>query len=97
MWDTHHYEPPAFFLESFDFFDNWQESTNHTNMTVFIGLYSVFQIDMPSMVDNFSYPPDIHIFYPRLQSAIAEGVYLLGAERNLNTVKLTSYAPSLQN
>jgi len=35
--------------------------------------------------------------YPRLLSAIAEGVYLLAAERNPNTVKMTSYAPSLMN
>lgn len=97
MWDTHHYEEPAFFIESFDFFDNWQESTNNTNVTVFIGEYSVFQVDTPSGIDNFSDPAGIHIFYPRLLSAIAEGVYLLGAERNPSVVKLSSYAPSLQN
>src|ERR1700733_14506430 len=97
MWDTHHYEPPAFFIDSFDFWDNWQEETNNTDVTVFVGEYSVFQIGTPSEQDDFSDPPDIHIFYPRLLSAIAEGVYLLGAERNPNVVKLTSYAPSLQN
>ncbi len=97
MWDTHHYEPPEFFIDGFDFYDNWQESTNNTNVTVFIGEYSVFQIDTPSEVVNFSDPSDIHISYPRLLSAIAEGVYLLGAERNPNVVKLSSYAPSLQN
>lgn len=97
MWDTHHYEPPAFFINGFDFYDNWQESTNNTNVTVFLGEYSVFQIDTPSEIENFSDPSDIHIFYPRLISAIAEGVYLLGAERNPDTVKMTAYAPSLQN
>jgi alpha-L-arabinofuranosidase len=97
MWDTHHYEPPAFFIDGFDFYDNWQEATNNTNVTIFLGEYSVFQIDTPSEIDDFSDPPDIHIFYPRLLSAIAEGVYLLGAERNPNVVKLSSYAPSLQN
>ena len=97
MWDTHHYEPPAFFIDSFDFWDNWQEATNNSDVTVFVGEYSVFQIDTPSEVDNFSDPSNIHIFYPRLLSALAEGVYLLGAERNPNVVKLTSYAPSLQN
>lgn len=97
MWDTHHYEEPSFFLEGFDFWDNWQERTNNTDVTVFIGEYSVFQIDTPSGVDNFSDPVDSHIFYPRLLSAIAEGVYLMGAERNPNVVKLSSYAPSLQN
>ncbi|KIN00117.1 glycoside hydrolase family 51 protein [Oidiodendron maius Zn] len=97
MWDTHHYEPPAFFIDGFDFWDNWQEETNNTNVTVFVSEYSVFQIDTPSEQGDFSNPPDIHIFYPRLFSAIAEGVYLLGAKRNPNMVKLTSYATSLQN
>lgn len=97
MWDTHHYEPPYFFISGFDFWDNWQEETNNPDVTIFVGEYSVFQIDTPSEIDNFSDPANIHIFYPRLLSAIAEGVYLLGAERNPNVVKLTSYAPSLQN
>ena len=35
--------------------------------------------------------------FPNLLAAIGEGVYLLGAERNPNVVKMTSYAPSLQN
>jgi alpha-N-arabinofuranosidase len=97
MWDTHHYEPPHFFISSFDYWDNWQEATNNPDVTIFVGEYSVFQIDTPSEIDDFSDPPAIHVFYPRLLSAIAEGVYLLGAERNPNVVKLTSYAPSLQN
>ena len=37
MWDTHHYEPPAFFIDSFDFWDNWQEATNNSDVTVFVG------------------------------------------------------------
>jgi alpha-N-arabinofuranosidase len=97
MWDTHHYETPTFFLESFDFWDNWQEATNNTGVKIFIGEYSVFQIDTPSGVVNFSDPTGIHIFYPELVSAIAEAVYLIGAERNPSTVTMTSYAPSFQN
>lgn len=97
VWDTHHYENPTFFLESFDFFDNWQASTGNKDVQVFIGEYSVFQLDTPSGVINFSDPSDVHIFYPELISAIGEGVYLLGAERNPNTVIMSSYAPSLQN
>jgi alpha-N-arabinofuranosidase len=97
MWDTHHYEPPRFFISRFDFWDNWQESTNNTDVTVLIGEYSVLQVDTPSGIDDWSFPPDIHIFYPRMVSALAEGVYLLGAERNPNVVKMSSYAPSLQN
>ena len=97
LWDTHHYEEPSFFLTQFDKWDNWQEETNNTNVDIFIGEYSVFQIDTPSGVVNYSAPPDIHISYPRVLSAIAESIYLIGAERNPNIVKLSSYAPSFQN
>jgi alpha-N-arabinofuranosidase len=97
MWDTHHYEEPEFFINSFDFWDNWQEATNNTDVTVEIGEYSVIQIQTPGGSVDWSFPPDLHIAYPRLVSALAEGVYLLGAERNPNVVKMTCYAPSLQN
>lgn len=97
MWDTHHYQEPRWFIDNFNTWDNWQEETNNTNVTVFVGEYSVLQVDTPNGQVNFSDPPDIHIQYPRMVSALAEGVYLLGAERNPNIVKMTSYAPSLQN
>lgn len=94
---SHHYEEPSYFIENFNYYDNWQERTNNTDVTVFIGEYSVLQIDTPSGVVNFSFPPDQHTFYPRLVSALAEAVYLLGAERNPDVVKMSSYAPSFQN
>ena len=97
MWDTHHYEEPTYFLKNFDYFDNWQESTDNENVTVIIGEYSVYQIDTPDGIVNYSNPVDLHVSYPRLLSAIAEGIYLLGAERNQNTVKMTTYAPTFQN
>lgn len=98
MWDKHDYQTPSFFLENFDLFDNWQEEVApNPNVTVFIGESSVFQYDTPSGYVNFSFPEDIHIFYPNMISAIGEGVYLLGAERNPDTVKLSTYAPSLAN
>jgi len=97
MWDTHHYEEPTYFLENFNYYDNWQESTGNINVTVMLGEYSVYSVDTPSGVVNFTNPPNEHIAYPRLLSAIAESVYALGAERNPNTVKLQSYAPSFQN
>jgi len=96
-WDTHHYEEPRFFLDGFDFYDNWQEETNNTGVGVFLGEYSVYQEDTPSGYINYSNPVDTHVFYPRLLSAISEGVYALGGERNPDTVKMSSYAPSLQN
>ncbi|KAF2222304.1 glycoside hydrolase superfamily [Elsinoe ampelina] len=97
MWDFHQYQEPSWFLENFDQWDNWQQDTNNTEVTVLLGEYSAIQIDTPDGVVNYSYPVDVHIFYPRLLSAIAEGVYAIGAERNPNTVKMSSYAPSLQN
>lgn len=97
LWDTHHYEPPSYFLENFDFYDNWQERTGNDNVTIFIGESSVFQYDTPSGYVNYSNPTDLHIFYPNVMAAIGEGVYLLGAERNPNVVKFSAYAPSLAN
>lgn len=66
-------------------------------MGVLLGEFSVYQLDTPDGIVNFSNPADVHVFYPRMISAISEGVYALGGERNPNTVKLSSYAPSLQN
>ena len=86
MWDTHHYEEPQFFLGQFDYWDNFQESTGNENVTIFIGEYSVFQLDTTPDVVNFSDPADVHVFYPNLAAAIGEGVYLLAAERNPNVV-----------
>lgn len=97
MWDTHHYETPTFFLDSFDYFDNWQETTGNENVTVFIGEYAAFQADTPDGVVNYTLSNPYHIAHPDLLGAISEAVYLIGAERNPNTVKLTSYAPSFQN
>jgi alpha-N-arabinofuranosidase len=97
MWDTHHYEEPHYFLNNFNFYDNWQSSTNNTGVGVLLGEYSVFQIDTPSGIVDFSRPKDKHVTFPRLLSAIAEGVYALGGERNPGTVRMSSYAPSLQN
>lgn len=97
MWDTHHYQSPSYFLQNFNYFDNWQENTNNDDVTVFIGEYSVFQVDTPSGEVNFSNPLGQHVFFPTLMAAIGEGVYLLGAERNPNVVKMSAYAPTFIN
>lgn len=97
IWDDHHYEEPSFYLNQFNVFDNWQSETNNSDVNILVGEYSVFQIDTESGEVDFTGPPDIHVAYPRLLSAIAEGVYLLGAERNPNVVTLSCYAPSFQN
>lgn len=97
MWDIHQYEEPTFFFDSFDYWDNWQESTNNTSVGILVGEYSNIQLDTTDGAVNYSFPSDSHVFYPELISAISEAVYLLGIERNPNTVKMTSYAPSLAN
>ena len=97
IWDTHHYEEPQYFLRNFNYFDNWQARTNNSGVGVLLGEYSVFQVDTPSGVVDFKNPPNIHVTYPRMLSALAEGVYALGGERNPHVVGMSSYAPSLQN
>jgi alpha-L-arabinofuranosidase len=98
-WDTHHYEEPQYFLKNFNFYDNWQESTNNTDVGILLGEFSVYQIDTPNGQVNWSSnaPPELHVSWPRMISAISEGVYALGAERNPDTVRMSSYAPSLMN
>ncbi|OWP02904.1 hypothetical protein B2J93_3484 [Marssonina coronariae] len=98
MWDIHHYEEPQFFVRQFDYFDNWQQETNNPNVTIMIGEYSVYQVDTPDgQVDWSGGSPQLHVAYPRMVSALSEGVYILGAERNPNVVRLSCSAPSLQN
>ena len=97
IWDYHNYQEPSFFLRNFDFWDNWQEETGNDDVGIFIGEYSVFQYDTPCQVVNFSQPEDRHVFWPQVLSAIGEGIFLLGAERNPNVVRMTAYAPSFVN
>ena len=73
---------PSYFLENFNFYDNWQQETDNENVGVLLGEYSVYQVDTPSGQTNFSN---------------GEGVYALGGERNPNIVRMTSYAPSLMS
>ena len=47
MWDRHHYEEPHFYLDQYHFYDNWQQETNNTDVKIFLGEYSVFQVDTP--------------------------------------------------
>ena len=95
-WDMHHYEQPLFFLKQFHLFDNWQQRTGNTNVSVLLGEYSVYSADTPEGMPFAPSAKDAHIDYPRLLSALAESIYLIGAERNPNVVRMSSYAPSFQ-
>ncbi|TID17925.1 glycoside hydrolase family protein [Venturia nashicola] len=97
IWDTHHYQEPKWFINNFNYYDNWQARTNNTGVGVFLGEYSVLQVDTPSGIVDFGKPNPNRVLFPRLVSAISEGVYALGGERNPSVVKMSSYAPSLQN
>jgi alpha-L-arabinofuranosidase len=95
MWDDHHYEEPKYFINRFHQWDNWTRT--HPGVGVLLGEYSVYQVDTPSgKIDWDREHSTVHIKYPRLLSAIAEGVYALGGERNPKAVWMSSYAPSLQ-
>lgn len=97
MYDFHHYDQPSWFLEKFDQWDNWQEATNNPNVTILISEYQCISIDTPDGVATFSSPPSQKIDFPELFSAIAEGVYQIGAERNPNVVRMMALAPVLAN
>ncbi|KAI9719501.1 MAG: hypothetical protein M1828_006208 [Chrysothrix sp. TS-e1954] len=96
-YDIHYYNTPSFFVDGYNEWDNWRVDTNNSDVTIFIGEYSVFQIDTPSGVVDFSNPPDQHLQIPNLLAALSESVYLLGAEKNPNTVTMSAYAPSFLN
>ncbi|RPA78686.1 glycoside hydrolase [Ascobolus immersus RN42] len=95
MWDLHHYQTPQFFKNNFNYFDNWQEVNNYPNVTIFVGEYSVLSRDREGGVDwangegRFAYPP--------MLAAVGEAIFALAMERNPHVVKLSSYAPLLQN
>ena len=97
MYDFHHYDEPSWYLENFNQWDNWQQATNNPDVTVFIGEYQVISIDTPDGYATFSSPPSQKLFFPELFSAIAEGVYQLGAERNPDVVRMMALAPVLAN
>ena len=97
MYDFHHYDEPSWFLENFNQWDNWEAVTHNPNITIFIGEYQCISIDTPSGDSSFSSPPSQKLFFPELFSALAEGVYQLGAERNPNVVKMMALAPVLAN
>jgi len=88
---------PRFFINGFNAWDNWEAANNFTNVTVFLGEYSVYGLDEPLRSPFDGSVQRYHVDYPRILSAIAEGVYTLGIERNPNTVKMAAYAPTLAN
>ncbi|KAL8718435.1 MAG: hypothetical protein Q9225_004434 [Loekoesia sp. 1 TL-2023] len=104
MYDLHDYHEPSFFLSNrFNFFDNWQQDTNNTDVTILVGEYSCLQVDEPTGIVNltlsFADPAVDGLRFPgpSILSALAEAVYLIALERNPNLVKFSTFAPSLGN
>lgn len=102
IYDLHDYREPSFFLSNrFDFFDNWQQATNNTDVTILVGEYSCPQVDEKTGIVNFNFADPavdgLHVSDQSVLSAAAEAVYLLAMERNPNLVRFSTYAPSLGN
>ena len=102
IYDLHDYREPSFMLtERFNFFDNWQQDTNNSDVTIMVGEYSVPEVDEPTGLVNFNFSDPklagLHVFDPSVYSAVAEAVYLLAMERNPNLVRFSAFAPSLGN
>ena len=93
MWDHHDYDWPGAFTNNFNYFDNWQENTNNSDVEIMLGEYSLFSAIGPVNWTNTQTP--VHVYYPEMISAVEEGLYLLGIERNSKVVKMTCWAPSL--
>ncbi len=84
--DEHYYSTPYFFAENVHFFDNYPRKNGdpeHDRLVpdIFIGEYEA------------SSGPEVATLF----CALAEAMYLTGVEKNQDVVKLTAYAPMMQN
>ena len=82
IWvDFHIHSTPDELVDGFDMWDSQDR-----NIPVVVGEYS-------STLRNDGSP----IEYPEVQGSVAEAVFLIGAERNSDVVKMASYGYTLQN
>ncbi len=77
--------------------DNWQQIHPNPNVVASVMEYHV------NGIDNIPEEPIHNLTFPfnaaehKMRAAVAEAVYALGWERNPNTVKLSCFAPMIQN
>ncbi|KAF7625141.1 putative vacuolar segregation protein [Aspergillus flavus] len=87
--DYHLYDTPDNFVEKFNFFD--QYSPDHP---ILLGEIAAIQLNGREIVwGNSSHFSQ----YPWWIGSVAEGVFLIGAERNADKVLGTTYAPFMMN
>ncbi len=84
--DEHYYSTPYYFAENIHFFDKYPRKNGdpeHDRLVpdIFIGEYEA------------SSGPEVATLF----CALAEAMYLTGVEKNQDVVKLTAYAPMMQN
>ncbi|KAI5777416.1 alpha-L-arabinofuranosidase E [Geopyxis carbonaria] len=78
--DIHHYATPDAFVALHTEFDTWPRS-----LPVLVGEYAVTRTNAGATA-----------WWPSMQAACAEAVYMLGLERNSDVVRMAAYAPLLE-
>lgn len=84
--DHHYYNSPEWFLENADYYDedNYKRSSAEMTDTLYGGAIKVFLGEYASWSNT-------------LKSALAEGAYMTGLERNGDIVEMAAYAPLFGN
>lgn len=93
IWDDHIYGNPSYYINTFDYWDNWQERTKYPGAFGSVLEYHTRNLD-PRWPGDTAYNAITH---PRMLSAVAEAVLAVGWERNSNVVKLQCFAPLMEN
>ena len=81
-WDEHTYDSPQTMADLHSLYDNYTHSCRRTDGKA---CPPVFTLEYAARSDPF------------LQNAIAESIYLIGAEKNADVVQGTSFAPLFNN
>ncbi|KAN0066036.1 hypothetical protein ACQY0O_000129 [Thecaphora frezii] len=89
--DDHDYNTPDFFINAFDKYD----SVERGGTLIYELEFAVLNSGLTNDKDLFNGPSRLK--YPTLIGALAEGVYMLGAERNGDLVQGVAYAPLFMN
>ena len=84
VWtDIHHYLEPQQFVSQFNEFDHTPRGSGRG---IFVGEYA-----------NTRTTSGAQVYWTQMQGSCAETVYMIGLERNSDTVKTASYAPLLEH
>ncbi|THY21184.1 putative vacuolar segregation protein [Aureobasidium pullulans] len=90
--DYHEYSRPDNFVREFGLFDHYNRSH-----PILIGEYAVIEPNNASMASVDWTSGATRLAFPSWSGSVAEAVFLIGAERNSDSIIGASYAPTLQN